>query len=296
MDRATIALSSSLRAVQCRMKTKWYYSLIFALYGGTLLLWVGITLAVLAAAGRDWPKASSISSTFGAASALFSGLAFVGVIHAILLQKSELALQREELRLQRAEFKQSRKQLRRSADAQQKSEEALREQVNVQFFTAYLNAIRDMSAFADITKRSYSERDAHDKIACVIAELDRQANTLLGIQIPATPPWRHVSECLDILCNRLDTLQSTSPHIDGYLPSDVRDRLVELVDDFDRLRDGRVMTPLGEAFCTRFGIAYLFAIDMKEVVINGAPIKEVLDHIDCVRDEFEDLRKLCVMR
>lgn len=48
---------------------------------------------------------------FGASNALFSGLAFIGLIYAILLQRSELALQRIELKLTRKEMKGSREQL-----------------------------------------------------------------------------------------------------------------------------------------------------------------------------------------
>ncbi len=42
---------------------------------------------------------------FGALTALFSGLAFAGIIYTILLQRQELKLQRRELRLSRLEFK-----------------------------------------------------------------------------------------------------------------------------------------------------------------------------------------------
>jgi hypothetical protein len=47
---------------------------------------------------------SSIGSMFGVASALFSGLAFGGIIYTILLQRNELELQRHELRQTREEF------------------------------------------------------------------------------------------------------------------------------------------------------------------------------------------------
>ena len=48
---------------------------------------------------------------FGAVNALFSGLAFAGVIWAIILQKQELELQRKELEATRAELEGQRKQL-----------------------------------------------------------------------------------------------------------------------------------------------------------------------------------------
>ena len=48
---------------------------------------------------------------FGAVNALFSGLAFAGLIFTIILQKKELALQREELTQTRDELKGQKEQL-----------------------------------------------------------------------------------------------------------------------------------------------------------------------------------------
>jgi hypothetical protein len=55
--------------------------------------------------------AGEFGDMFGAPNALFSGLAFVGVIVAILLQKQELELQREEIRQNRLELAGQREQL-----------------------------------------------------------------------------------------------------------------------------------------------------------------------------------------
>lgn len=55
---------------------------------------------------------------FGGITALFSGLAFAGMIYAIVLQSIELSLQREELKLTREEMKASREEQARSANAQ----------------------------------------------------------------------------------------------------------------------------------------------------------------------------------
>jgi len=74
---------------------------------------------------------------FGAINALFSGLAFLGVVYAILLQKKELSLQREELIMTRAE-------LRRAAEAQEASEEALSRQAASLRITAKLNGLNSV--------------------------------------------------------------------------------------------------------------------------------------------------------
>mgnify|MGYP000028694230 CR=1 FL=1 len=60
---------------------------------------------------HDLPDRGSFGDMFGAVNALFSGLAFAGVIIAILLQKNELSLQRKELELTRDELKGQRSEM-----------------------------------------------------------------------------------------------------------------------------------------------------------------------------------------
>ena len=69
------------------------------LASGFLLRWIF---------GKD---AGTVGDSFGAVSALFSGLAFFGVIYAILLQRQELELQRDEIRENRREMERSREAL-----------------------------------------------------------------------------------------------------------------------------------------------------------------------------------------
>lgn len=61
---------------------------------------------------RNNAEASAIGSLFGATSALFTGLAFAGLIFTILLQKNELTLQRQELSETRQEFAEQNKTLK----------------------------------------------------------------------------------------------------------------------------------------------------------------------------------------
>ncbi len=79
----------------------------------SLWLLVGLGPAVLA----GWPsRAGEFGDMFGAVNALFSGLAFVGVVYAILLQADELRLQREELALQREELRLNRGEMAASRE------------------------------------------------------------------------------------------------------------------------------------------------------------------------------------
>lgn len=82
----------------------------------------------------DWPTRGQFGDVFGAANALFSGLAFAGLIYAILLQREDLSLQRTELEL-------TRQELQRTAEAQEQSEIALRAQAAAASQSARLTAI-----------------------------------------------------------------------------------------------------------------------------------------------------------
>lgn len=59
----------------------------------------------------SWSERGQFGDLFGSVNALFSGLAFVGLIYTIHLQRQELVLQRMELKLQREEMIASRGEL-----------------------------------------------------------------------------------------------------------------------------------------------------------------------------------------
>jgi hypothetical protein len=67
-------------------------------------------------------------------SALFSGLAFVGIIVAIFQQREELALQRKELA-------DTREELKRAATAQEEARQALNKTIYAQTFKVALDVL-----------------------------------------------------------------------------------------------------------------------------------------------------------
>lgn len=60
------------------------------------ILWLGSFILVYFNL-NSWADRSNFGGTFGSINALFSGLAFAGIIYTILLQRRELSLQRREL-------------------------------------------------------------------------------------------------------------------------------------------------------------------------------------------------------
>jgi hypothetical protein len=85
---------------------------------GVILIQALYAILVLTLIDRGMATRGQFGDIFGGVNALFTGLAFAGVIYTILLQRRELELQREELRLNRAE-------LSRSAEAQTQQVERL---------------------------------------------------------------------------------------------------------------------------------------------------------------------------
>lgn len=71
-----------------------------------LVVWAGVGYLA-----STQPNPGVFGDMFGAANALFSGLAFAGLIYAIWLQRIELKLQREELTATRAELRGQKEQL-----------------------------------------------------------------------------------------------------------------------------------------------------------------------------------------
>lgn len=63
---------------------------------------------------------------FGAVNALFSGLAFAGLIYTIMLQRNDLKLQRQDLKLQRKELELTRKEMEEQTAEFEKQNETLK--------------------------------------------------------------------------------------------------------------------------------------------------------------------------
>jgi hypothetical protein len=85
----------------------------------------------------DLQDRSLFGGSFNAISSLFSGLAFAGVIYAILLQRKELQLQRKELR-------ETRKVLAKTAIAQEESARQFASQSANLKMSAKLNALNTL--------------------------------------------------------------------------------------------------------------------------------------------------------
>jgi uncharacterized membrane protein len=137
-----------------------------------VVVWALVGFLVPRIAFTGWPERGLFGDTFGAVNALFSALAFAGVLYAIRLQSAELSLQRQELR-------ETREELARTAKAQEVSAANLAKQAAALEATARLSALNAVidhyrvayEKAAGITAKEAATRQRDRYIAALEAEL-----------------------------------------------------------------------------------------------------------------------------
>lgn len=107
-----------------------------------LIIWA-LSIVFIVFGLDNWSDRGTFGDAFEAVNALFSGLAFAGLIYTIVLQKEDLKIQRNEIALNRAELK-------KSTTAQKKSEKALEEQVLQMKIAAKLNALKTLIDYYNV--------------------------------------------------------------------------------------------------------------------------------------------------
>jgi hypothetical protein len=184
---------------------------LFAALGGVILIQVLYALLVFTwlgpLIGYQMAGRGQFGDLFGGVNALFTGLAFAGVIYTILLQSSELELQREELRL-------TREELHRSADAQLQQVTRLEEAAElsaistlVNTYGAVLEPLRDATHQTRVDmawqERQLAAPEADESVKEPAADKIEQLKGLLSIQEQG---WSDTIQKHQELVERLETL------------------------------------------------------------------------------------------
>jgi hypothetical protein len=127
-------MQNNLQLAESKGNNLWIISMVSIVVVLGLWLWAYFSLRNVPFIDRG-----TFGDMFGAVNAVFSGLAFGGIIITIWMQKHELELQRKELISTRTE-------LHRSASSQERSEEALSKQA------ANLKASAKLSALSTLVE------------------------------------------------------------------------------------------------------------------------------------------------
>ena len=139
-----------------------------------LILWALIGGGVYFLSEK-WDVRGQMGDMFGAANALFSALAFSGLLIAIFAQSRELRLQGEQLALQRVELELTRAEQARIANAQEQTRDAVITQAQILSLTAELSAfmawdrsrhnLSDIAAFDELVTKLRAARDHAEMLA-----------------------------------------------------------------------------------------------------------------------------------
>lgn len=131
-------------------------------------IWIVLALILVAFGVYSFLIAPLIpDNKYDPLSALFSGLAFWGVIYAILLQKSELALQRKELELTRGEVRGQKEQL-----AEQNL--TMRQQRFENTFFSLLNLFSGVVSSMEVTDSRSATFRGRDCFTLLYSDLQRE--------------------------------------------------------------------------------------------------------------------------
>lgn len=141
-----------------------------AIIAFTVAIWFFSALAILYFID-DWSARGTFGDLFGAVNALFSGLAFAGLLFSLFENRKQIAQQQEELLVNRQELLKARK-------IQEKTEKAIEAQVAQMKNTARLNGLNTLVNYftAKINDAKSTEEEvqsAKEKRREAIKEIDR---------------------------------------------------------------------------------------------------------------------------
>lgn len=154
------------------IKNRYYLILLLLI---VILLW-GTSAILILTYLEDWNSRGTFGDLFGAVNALFSGLAFAGLLYTINLSKKDLEIQRQEIEINRKELIKSRK-------SQQHSEKALIEQVEQMKISTKINALNILITYYtnQINNQNNTEEiilKAREKRREAIREIDSLLNRM----------------------------------------------------------------------------------------------------------------------
>ena len=128
-------------------------NIVWVMFGGVIILFLLNFSMVFFVPGEN--TRGTFGDQFGAVNALFSGLAFTGLIYTIILQRRDLEIQRHDLKLQREEIALNRKEMEEQTAEFEKQNETLKIQ---RFENTFFNMLSQFQEVVNSLTASYKSR------------------------------------------------------------------------------------------------------------------------------------------
>lgn len=203
--------------------------------GATLFFLLGPTPS----AWIEHLKPGEFGDLFGSINALFSGLAFAGLIYTIILQKQELSLQRKELISTRIEIRGQREQLEKQTIA-----------LNLQNFeNTFFQLLRfhsEITASLEVTDSNNVRRSGRDSFRSMLTTLERRL--------------QKIPDAKDIEDKTRQAYESFYKDYQSVIGHYFRNlyHLINLVDKIEISTNKRIYTNLIRAQLSTYELALLF--------------------------------------
>ncbi|MGG0822279.1 hypothetical protein ABE099_05325 [Paenibacillus turicensis] len=145
------------------MKKRYIVLIVMLIVG----LWLGSWYFIPRWYGKEVLEAGTFGDMFGAVNALFSGLAFAGLIITIVLQRRDLDLQRKAIDMQTEELRMQREETARSANE-------LENQRKLMNFQIVLNTLNGMLSAKKEAYRSVSIRESQVEFHDIVINIKHE--------------------------------------------------------------------------------------------------------------------------
>ena len=183
-------------------------NIVWLMFGGVIILFLLNFSMIFFVHGEN--TRGTFGDQFGAVNALFSGLAFTGLIYTIILQRSDLEIQRHDLKLQREEIALNRQEMEEQTAEFEKQNETLKIQ---RFENTFFNMLSQFQEVVNSLTASYKSRG--DEIVVDGREVFRTAFEDMSV-FTAIPDGNREFQ-------RFKGIQGAikSEGLDGYVKADV---------------------------------------------------------------------------
>ena len=262
-------------------------NIIWVMLGGVIILFL-LNLSMIFFVDNENTR-GTFGDQFGAVNALFSGLAFTGLIYTIILQRKDLELQRNDLRLQREELALNRKEMEDQTVEFEKQNETLRIQRFENTFFQMLSQFQEVVSGLTVTVR-LSRVDTEftgREIFRVLFE-----RTTVYVDIPtenrSIQAFRGMRGALEKL--GLDSyMKSDEPtYFDHYFR--LLYRVLKFVNDtplISRFEDKYIYTSMLRAILSRYELVWLYYNGLSEY--GNEKLKPLIERYAMLKNIREDL-------
>ena len=262
-------------------------NIVWVMFGGVIILFLLNFSMVFFVPGEN--TRGTFGDQFGAVNALFSGLAFTGLIYTIILQRRDLEIQRHDLKLQREEIALNRKEMEEQTAEFEKQNETLKIQ---RFENTFFNMLSQFQEVVNSLTASYKSRG--DKIVVDGREVFKAGFEDMSVFVAIPDGNREL--------RRYKGIQGTlkSEGLEGYVKADVPSnfdhyfrllyRILKFVKDtplITEFDDEYEYTSMLRAVLSRYELAWLYYNGLSEY--GCEKLKPLIERYAMLKNLRDDL-------